>query len=166
MGSQENLKAIRLFTGFDDADIEAFVEAGARRSVPEGHRFFGMGDPNDSLFVIIAGAVRVDRHGTSEDIPLATLGAGQTFGEMSFMDDSRTTAGVTATESTEFLEVPRAALDGLLEARPDMGAKLWRNFALDLKSRLARTNELVEHYMDINQVLIEEPALRAFYSRP
>ena len=166
MGSQENLKAIRLFVGFDDSEIDAFVAAGLRRAVPEGHRFFEMGASNASLFVILAGRVRIDRIGTGEDIPLATLGAGQTFGEMSFMDQSRTTAGVIATEATEILEVPRTALDRLLEAKPDMGVKLWRNFALVLKSRLARTNELVEHYIDINQVLIENPALRDFYSRP
>ncbi len=99
-------------------------------------------------------------------MPLATLQAGQTFGEMSLMDGSRTTASVTANQPTEVLEVTREALDRLLGENLALSVKLWRNFAVDLKKRLARTNQLVDHYIDINQVLIENPELRDFYSRP
>ena len=107
MSSQENLKASQLFAGFGDDEIAAFVDAGVRRSVPADHVFFRMGDLNSALFIVCAGSVKVDRLGTADDVPLTTLEAGQTFGEMSFMDGSRTTAAVTATEPTEVLEILR-----------------------------------------------------------
>jgi CRP-like cAMP-binding protein len=165
MSSRQNLKAIQFFAGFDDDEIDAFIDVSDHRSVPAGHVFFGMGNLNTSLFIISAGSVKIDRLGTAEDIPLATLGVGQTFGEMSFMDDSRTTAAVTATEPTEVLEVSREAVDRLLDEKPDMGVKLWRNFALDLKQRLTKTNEVIDQYIDINQVLLQDQSLREYYSR-
>jgi CRP-like cAMP-binding protein len=165
MSRQEDLKAIQLFTGFDDEEIDAFVAAADRRSVPADHVFYRMGTLNSSLFIVIAGSVKIDRLGSAEDIPLATLGAGQTFGEMSFMDGSRTSATVTATAPTDVLEITREAVDQLLGKKPNMSAKLWRNFALDLKQRLTKTNELIDQYIDINQVLMQDQSFREYYSR-
>jgi CRP-like cAMP-binding protein len=165
MSRQQNLKAIQLFAGFDDDEIDAFVDAADRRSVPAHHVFFGMGNLNSSLFIICAGSVKIDRLGAGTYIPLATLGAGQTFGEMSFMDDSRTTAAVTATEPTEVLEISRESVDRLLDEKPDMGLKHWRNFALDLKQRLTKTSELIYQYININQALLQDQSLREYYSR-
>ena len=165
MSSRQNLKAIQLFAGFDDDQIDAFIDAASRRSVPADHVFFGMGKLNSSLFIISAGSVKIERLGSAEDIPLATLGAGRTFGEMSFMDNSRTTAAVTATEPTDVLEISRESVDQLLDEKPDLGVKLWRNFALDLKQRLTETNQLIDQYIDINQVLLQDQSFREYYSR-
>ncbi len=158
MNSDETLQAIELFSGFDDDEISAFVNATARRSLPPDHIFFSMGSVNSSLFIICTGAVKVERIGTAEDIPLAILEAGKTFGEMSFMDGSRTTAVVTTTEPTEVLEISRESVDQLLDDNPGMGVKLWRNLALDLKQRLSQTNELIDHYIDVSQVLTDNRA--------
>ena len=165
MSGHEELRGIQLFAGFDDEELGEFVDAADRRSVPANHVFFGMGRLNSSLFIILAGSVKVDRIGTAEEIPLATLGAGQTFGEMSFMDGSRTTGTLTATEPTDVLEITREAVDQLLVKKPNMTAKLWRNFALDLKQRLTKTNELIDQYIDINQVLLQDQSLREYYGR-
>jgi CRP-like cAMP-binding protein len=165
MDDYENLREIQLIAGFDDDEIAAFVDACVRRSVPGDHVFFSMGALNSSLFIICAGAVKIERLGTADDIPLATLGPGQTFGEMSFMDGSRTTAAVTTTKPTDVLEISRESVDRLLAEKPGLAVKLWRNFALDLKQRLTKTNEVIDQYIDINQVLLQDQSLREYYSR-
>lgn len=165
MKRQEGIKAIRLFAGFEEDEIDAFLDAANRRHVPADHVFFAMGERNSLLFIIRSGSVKVDRVGSAEDIPLATLRAGETFGEMSFMDGSRTTAAVTAKEPSEVFEISRDSVDRLLSAKPDLGVKLWRNFALDLKQRLTKTNEVIDQYIDINQVLLQDQSLRDYYGR-
>jgi CRP-like cAMP-binding protein len=165
MGDYENLRAIQFFAGFDDDEIGAFVDACVRQSVPVDHVFFSMAALNSSLFIICEGSVKIERIGTAEDISLATLGAGRTFGEMSFMDGSRTTAAVTATKPTDVLVISRESVDQLLDEKPNLGVKLWRNFALDLKQRLRQTNELIDMYIDINQVLLQDQSFREYYSR-
>lgn len=164
MSRREDIKAVQLFTGFDEAEIDAFVAAAERKTVPANHVFFAVGNLNSSLFIILSGSVKVDRLGTASDLPLATLKAGQTFGEMSFMDGSRTTAAVTAKEPSEVLAISHEAVDRLLGERPSLGVKLWRNFALDLKRRLAKTNELIDQYIDINQLLLQDQSVREYYA--
>jgi CRP-like cAMP-binding protein len=165
MRRQEDGKAIRFFEGFAEDEINAFVNVANRKSVPADHVFFGMGSPNSSLFIIRTGSVKVERLGTSEDIALATLGAGETFGEMSFLDGSRTAAMVTAREPTEVYEISRESVDKLLAENPALGVKLWRNVALALKQRLTKANEVIDQYIDINQVILQDQSLREFYSR-
>ncbi len=81
------------------------------------------------------------------------------------MDGSRTTAAVTAIEPTDVLEISRESVDQLLDEKPDLGVKLWQNFALDLKQRLTETNNLIDQYIDINQVLLQDQSFREYYSR-
>ena len=165
MSRQDELKTIPLLAGFDDHELAAFVEAAHTRSLPADQVVIAMGKTNASLFVIRAGSVKISRFGSAGDIPIATLGPGDTFGEMSFMDGSPTTATVTTCEATEVLEISRQAVDALLDGNPALGLKLWRNLALDLKQRLAKTDEVIDQYIDINQVLLQDQTLREYYSR-
>jgi CRP-like cAMP-binding protein len=165
MSREQDIKTIPLFAGFDADEIDAFLKAAERKSVPADHLFFETGELNFRLFIIRKGAVKVVRLGTAGDIPLATLKAGEIFGEMSFLDGSRTTAVVRAVEPTEVLETSRGSVDRLLAEKPNLGAKLWRNLALDLKQRLVKTNEVIEQYIDINQVLLQDQSFREYYGR-
>ena len=165
MSSNRPYQALQLFSGFDDDEIDAFVNSAARQSWPIDHVFFTMGNLNTSLFIICAGAVKVERTGTEKDTLLTHLEAGKTFGEMSFMDGSPTTGTVTTTEPTVVLKISRSSVDQLLDDNPDMGVKLWRNFALDLKQRLTQTNEKIDYYVDVNRMLLDDPSFRKIFSR-
>ena len=165
MSRQQEFSANRLFGGFNGDEIDAFVEAADRKSLPTDHVFFRMGDINSSLFIICTGSVKIDRIGAADDIPLVDLGGGGTFKEMTFMDGSRTTGTVTATEPTDVLEISRESVSKLLDKKPDLAMKLWRNFALDLKQRLTKTNEVIDQYIDLNQVLLQDQTFRQYYSR-
>ena len=46
-----------------------------------------------------------------------------------------------------------------------MCMKLWRNLALELKQRLTKTDELIDHYIDVNQTLLEDSTFREYFSR-
>ena len=94
MDDQQILEGMQLFAGFKGAETNAFLRAADRRSVPAGHEFLRMGSANDSIYIVCKGAVRVERPGAAETIPLATFGPGQSFGELSFMDMSPATATV------------------------------------------------------------------------
>jgi CRP-like cAMP-binding protein len=165
MRGNSDIKAIQLFTGFDDGEIKAFVDAAVRKKVPAGHMFFAMGNSYSSLFIIRSGSVKVVRLGTSDDLPLATLAAGESFGEMSFMDGSRTTGTVSAQGPTEVYEISRRSVDKLLAEKPAIGAKFWRNIALGLKQRLSRANEVIDQYVEIDKVMLRDQSLREYYGR-
>ena len=154
-----------LFEGFDDEERDNFISIADRRAVPDGHVFLRLGDENSSMFLITVGSVRVERMGSEGTTPLADLSRGQTFGEMSFMDETVANATLTAVGQTEVLEFTRTGLDMLLADYPALYGKMWHNIAIDLKLRLTQTNELVDHYLDLSQVLDENPGFAEQYGR-
>ena len=68
-------------------------------------------------------------------------------------------------QPTQYYEVSRNEVDKLLAARPSIGVKLWRNFALDLKKRLTMTNQIIDQYVDLNSVLLQDRSFREYYGR-
>ncbi len=124
-----------------------------------------MGAANSSVFIVCKGRVGIERISAADDIPIATLGVAETFGEMSFMDDSCATASVVGAEATEVLELSRETVDGLIDVNATVALKFWRNLALVLKQRLAKSNEVIDQYVDINQVLLQQESFRDYYDR-
>ena len=158
-----DLGKVRLLAGFEAEELRAFCAAAETRSLPAGHKFFEIGMTNHTLYVIRRGSVRVERPVSDQDIELTVLRAGETFGEMSILDGSRTTATLTACEPTEVLVITDEAVSSLLDNEPRLAAKFFRNLALSLKQRLARTDELVDHYVDLADILREHPDLSQIY---
>ena len=156
---------MQLFSDFYEAEIEAFVRAAEHRELPADHVFFTMGSANDCIYIICQGLVRVERACAAGDVPIATLGPGQTFGEMSFMDGSLTAAKVVAHEPTEVLMLCRSTVDEMVAGHPRLALKLWRNLALDLKRRLVATDELITSYVDLEEGCFENHSVRQFLAR-
>jgi CRP-like cAMP-binding protein len=87
------LAAIPLFGGLDEADLAATAAVASEVDVAEGQVLVHEGDLGHALYAIETGTADVTSHG----MPLATLGPGDVFGEMSVLATGRRTATVTAT---------------------------------------------------------------------
>ena len=155
--NEEALSRCALFAGLTPDEVTRVIEKARQYAVAENHVFLNMGVANDSLFIVLAGSVCIERPGTETDIELRTLKRGDTFGEMSFIDGSQTIAKVTAVEPTAVLELNAADFQRILTDNPVLASKLWRNLALDFKRRIAITTDLVDYYADLSQVLRDNP---------
>ena len=155
--NEQTLSKSALFVELTREELATVVRGAKQYLVPENHTFFNMGDSNGSLFVVLSGSVRIERPGTEADTELAKLDSGAFFGEMSFMDNSKTTAKVSTVEPTEVLELNAGHFYRFLTYQPVIAYKLWRNLALELKRRLASTIDLVDYYADLSQVLRDSP---------
>lgn len=96
------------------------------------------GDPNDRIFFIISGRVRISRQG----ITLVELGEGETFGEMELIDVMPSIATVTALEPLEVVTISNRALYEISKQEPKVFAMMVMNLARDLSRRLRRMDEL------------------------
>lgn len=102
------------------------------------------GMPGQGLFIVAEGVVRVVHVGSDErQTRLATLGAGEVFGEMSFLEKSVSSASVMTDVSTELIHIDTKVLLSLFEADHEFEARFYRSLALALSNRLRRTNYLV-----------------------
>ena len=157
--NDQALNQCALFDGLSREELDLLSGQGRKYSVPKQHVFFDMGVSNDSMFVILSGSVLVEIPGTEVAVELAVLKSGAIFGEMSLIDSSLTTAKVSTVETTEVLELQKSDFDRILADRPGLAIKLWRNLTLEFKRRLASTDELVEHYADLSEMLRDKPAV-------
>jgi extracellular factor (EF) 3-hydroxypalmitic acid methyl ester biosynthesis protein len=94
-----------------------------------------------AIFLIDTGSVRVERHDRGALVPLATLGPGEFFGEMSFVAGTATSARVVADEPTELRVIDDAVLDSLTKVDPSFAGRLYRSIAAILAERLRLTNQ-------------------------
>ncbi|MEX0852036.1 MAG: cyclic nucleotide-binding domain-containing protein [Bauldia sp.] len=102
----------------DDGEIDMLAARAHLVAFQKGATPIEEDGPGHSMFVIVSGAVSVTVHG--EDEPVAVLGPGDIFGEMSLLTGNRRSATVTAVEPVEVLEVSKQALAHVLARSPSL----------------------------------------------
>lgn len=111
-----------------------------------GEVIFHENDRGDAAYIIERGRVAVTKllHGRS--VHLATLVAGEPFGEMSMIDDKPRSATVTAIEATAVREIPREGFFRSLQTHPEVALGLLKV----LFERLRETNATI---VELRQVI-------------
>ena len=88
---------------------------------------------------------------------IATLRRGQSFGEVSLVDQGlRSAAARCSEEDTNLVVIPREKLMLLCDTYPQMGYRLMRNLAADLAMKIRHTNLQVREYLMWSQTRGEE----------
>jgi len=164
MAEDDFLKSVTLFVEFEPEELD-----GLRRSLHHSH--FGPGDTileegnaNRALHIVRSGRIRVSRSVQDREVTLCDLGAGQTFGELSIIEDGVASATLTAVTDTVVLSVSMGDLAAFLREKPNAAAKFWREIAVDLRRRLLQTNDVVRSYFEVNRALVENPTFREAYA--
>ncbi len=125
-------------------DWQAILEAGELLSFVHGEIILREAAPNDSLYIIDDGQVRVVRNDRGTPIELARLDNGSVFGEMSILDGATASATIVA-ESLEvdLVRIDRSELERLLSTNVGLGMRFYRSIAETLSNRLRDTNRNV-----------------------
>jgi CRP-like cAMP-binding protein len=119
MQPREILKSTPFFaTVLDDAEIDMLAARARFIGFAKGATPIEEDGPGHSMFVIVSGRVSVTIAGEGE--PVATLGPGDIFGEMSLLTGARRSATVTALEPVEAIEVNKQALAHVLAHSPTL----------------------------------------------
>jgi CRP-like cAMP-binding protein len=158
------LKSVTLFAEFEDDELETLQEALRPTRFGPGDVILDEGNANRALHVVKSGRVRVSRHVHDRDVPLCDLLEGQTFGELSIIEDGVASASLRAVTETEVLSLSMHDLAGFLRTHPGAAVKFWRAIAVDLRRRLLQTNDVVRNYFEVNRLLVENPTFREAYA--
>ncbi|MBK8972626.1 MAG: Crp/Fnr family transcriptional regulator [Hahellaceae bacterium] len=115
-------------------ELQAALQArGVCRAFAPGERIFSRGDAPCGLYTVLDGAVRItafSEHG--KEAILTLIEAPQWFGEITLFDAGTRTHDARAEPSTRLWQIPQAALNQLLQARPDY----WQHFGRLLTEKL------------------------------
>lgn len=134
--------ADRIHQILEQVEKEAVVNK-AKQSLPAGAILCREGDPGDCCFVIQKGKVKIWRRDNSgREILLATLGAGEIFGEMSIIDKSPRSATVSVVEECELLRIAEENFEKVLSGNPPFALKMIRILVTRLRGVTERLKEL------------------------
>ena len=121
----ELLRSVPLFADLEQGELESFSRVAVPRSFPAATRVFHEGDRSDACYIVRAGSFRVTReHSDGRAITLATLGAGDIFGELAMLDGEVRSASVEALSDGELLALPAGEVRALLARHPEITVKL------------------------------------------
>lgn len=129
------LKDLAIFRGLNDLEIKHLAKLFKQKLFRAGEAIFEAGTTNDELYVIMRGRISVQVN-TPEPVEVATLSAGDTFGEIAFLNQLPRTATTVAVENSIVLIVQRQNFDRLIETDHHLGMVVFRNLALDLTRKL------------------------------
>jgi CRP/FNR family cyclic AMP-dependent transcriptional regulator len=125
----ELLAGCPLFKGIDDDGLAALAERATQVDFPAGHVIARQGEIGTGFFVVIDGQVRVVRDGK----PVATLGAGEFFGELSVLDRMPRNAMVAADVPTTCLALASWDFEAVLLEQPALTLAILRGVARRLR---------------------------------
>lgn len=125
------LESIELFAGLEVEDRRPLAAALRRKLLAPQESVVEQGDRGDSLYIIAEGAldVLVTAGQPPAAVRVATLGAGDFFGEMSLLTGEPRRATVRSATAAVIFELSRDTVARLIEHRPDVGEMLSRAVA-------------------------------------
>ena len=130
-----------LFKGLDSKVVEALDQVAVRKQMQAGQVIFTAGAQGHDLMLIARGEIKIDLpipH--QKPIHLATLGRGQFFGEMSFLDAHAHSADVTALTDVDLISLNRSDFVRIIRSEPEIGSKVLRALAMAIADRLRHAN--------------------------
>jgi small-conductance mechanosensitive channel/CRP-like cAMP-binding protein len=120
------IERVDLFAPLEPEERERLAAGTKKVTFAGGEHILRQGDPGDSLYIIAAGEVQVsfaDSSGGS-DQPVATLRAGDFFGETSLMTGAPRSATCTALTDVTIFVVERSIAREVLAGRPAVAEEM------------------------------------------
>lgn len=139
------LKNIYLFKEMTDAELNQIVSVGEEKTFIAGQELFFSGQKAESFFVVVQGMIKIFKsNDNADEVALATIAAGEHFGEMAYLTRDPRSATAHVVESANVLEISYDKFETLLKSQPIISEKFHRAIARFLAHRLkSTTQELV-----------------------
>jgi CRP/FNR family cyclic AMP-dependent transcriptional regulator len=142
------LAAVPLFAGLDAEGLADLARGMRVRRFRRGETVFHLGDPGDALFIVMAGSIKITLPAdTGDEAILATLRAGDFFGELALLDGAPRSATAVAIEATETYVLSRDGFRELIATQSQMREALLATLAAEVRRLTNHVEEL--HFLDI-----------------
>ena len=151
MGLAPRLAQIALFAHFREAELELLATCAVGRVYPAQTSVLRQGEPTHDVYVVDRGLVEIQRTTPYGQFCLAQLGAGQLFGETSFVDSATRSGDVVARTEASLVALLSAPTRALLERDQRVAVALYWAFWKSLSAKLRSTNEQLGRFFSQGQ---------------
>ena len=130
---------VKAFHGLTPAEIGELLAHAEKCTYEPGLPIIKEGSTGSHMYVMLDGEARVFKKGREGEVELAKLATPDSFGEMGLVDKEVRSASVVADTFCMALRID----DRAIQAKPEIGIKVYRNIASVVAERLRNTNELL-----------------------
>jgi CRP-like cAMP-binding protein len=123
------------------------------REFSKGTVLFKEGDPGKEMYVVQSGRVNITKTVRDTEKVLATLGAGEFFGEMSILNNKPRSAGATMAEDGKLLVIDPRTFEAMIRGNVEIAVRLIKK----LSDRLQEADAQIEN------LLLREPTGRVVH---
>ncbi|TAK11462.1 MAG: cyclic nucleotide-binding domain-containing protein [Anaerolineae bacterium] len=155
MSNTQLLSSVDIFSDLSEAQIKRIEAVCQEVTFGMEEAIFEENSPSKEFYVILEGKVAIQLSpfmalGSSKMKPktIASLDKGQSFGEVSLVDEGvRSATAVSLTEKTRLLKIDRNDFVTLLKDDVHMGFTVMTNLASDLCFKIRNSNLMIREAM-------------------
>ncbi|WP_257669662.1 cyclic nucleotide-binding domain-containing protein [Parapedobacter tibetensis] len=133
-------RVLFLLGQLNDLDIEWMINNGHKASVKAGDVLIHRDEEIENLYIVLAGQLSI-RDGITNINEIATVGAGEILGEMSFLETRPPSVSVMATVPCEVYAISRTLIAERMQLDIQFRANFYYALALFLSNRLRKTTD-------------------------
>ena len=132
------LPILSVFKRFGAGEVDAFVKQTQVLELDRGQVLFRQGDPGQSAFVIVRGALEIQHAENGHRHRIGILGPGRLCGVLALIEGQAHSMSAAAREAAVLLEIVKPAFDGLFNGHDRVAAKFQDAINRELLQSLAR----------------------------
>jgi len=144
-----------LFAGLPRRLLGRLATRFLEKAYSAGEVVFHEGDPGRALFVVVEGTVEITQATPRGEHLVRTLGAGDAFGELALLDESRRSRSARVAAPARLLILYKTDFDALMDGEARIAVVVMRNLS-----------RLLAAYARSNPVVVTEPAPRSGAAEP
>jgi len=138
-------EALILLQELTAADVQWVFTAGVEECIAPGTTLIREGETTEAIFIVFMGAFQVRTRAGGERV-VATVGANEIVGEMSFLERRPHSATLIANEDTWVVRLPWGVLEAKLCSDTAFAARFYRSLAVLASRRLRETTQMLGAY--------------------
>jgi len=113
------------------------------KTFPPGTMLFRDGERGNEMFVIQSGKVEISKEIRGEKQVLATIGAGEFFGEMAILNNKPRSASATVLEESKMLVIDPKTFESMIKGNTEIAVRMIKK----LSQRLEEADHQIESLM-------------------
>jgi CRP/FNR family cyclic AMP-dependent transcriptional regulator len=138
------LRRVKALADLSDEQLERFIQFMEPQTVRQWTQIVKQGDPDDGMYLVLEGELRVRLMIGGKETILATLAAGECFGEIALFDQGPRSADVLTNKDSVLLKISSEAFERLRREAPELSAPILFAISKTLAARIRADNKRIK----------------------
>jgi CRP/FNR family transcriptional regulator, cyclic AMP receptor protein len=143
------LRRVKALAELTDDQLARFIGFMEPQTVQPFAQIVKQGEPDDGMYLVLEGELRVRLLIGGKETILSTLGPGECFGEIALFDQGPRSADVIANEESVLLKITTAAFATLRCQAPELSAPILFSISKTLAARIRADNKRVKESVSL-----------------